>query len=268
VIDLYCVIQKVFNKKVNANGEYKELKVEPSRFTIEGRQYYSYIFTGGRFERPHKEAFKVSIHRSYRECGKVKKEQWVLFTVSYYDLIGFFSLYDYADSKISKISEETGESIEYIYEITNKKLDPLIEETEKEFEATEEYKTKVKNTAIIAKYTDAKCKFEKKYGKSTYDYCYDIFGVLRNEEYLKELEANYKAQQEYNRSYYENFKSNYSDYDFSGYSSTSSSTYTENEKDKLKKIYRVLASKFHPDISKDDGEMMKFVNKLKDQWGI
>jgi DnaJ-class molecular chaperone len=47
------------------------------------------------------------------------------------------------------------------------------------------------------------------------------------------------------------------------------SNHTEDEKEKLKKIYRVLAIHFHPDRNKDDdGEMMKFVNKLKEEWGI
>lgn len=260
---MYCVIQKIKNKKCNRGGEGKKLEVTETNFSIFGgnpNKCYGYIITG-KFERPIKTAYKISIHRSYRENGKVKKKQWVLCTMAYYDLTRW-SLYDYADSKINQVSEETGVSVDDIYNMVNEKLEPIIAAVKKEYEATEEYKTKVKHNKILREY------FEDKYGKNTYDYCYDVFGVLRNEEYLKELEANYKAQQEYNRSYYENFKNNYSNYDFGSYFNKNVSTYTEDEKGKLKKIYRVLAAKFHPDISKDDGEMMKLVNKLKDEWDI
>lgn len=40
------------------------------------------------------------------------------------------------------------------------------------------------------------------------------------------------------------------------------------EKLKLKKLYKTLAMTYHPDKSNDDGEMMKLINKLKDEWGI
>ncbi len=265
---MYCVIQKVENKKPNTWGEAKELKVDTTECFIDGKPKtcygYKYI---GKFERPIKTAYKISIHKSFRESGKVKKKQWVLCTMGYYDLIEY-CLYDFADGKITKVAEETGLNIDYIYDMVNEKLQPIIDEATKEYEATEEYKTKVEHMSVLQKYFDTKAKFEKKYGNDTYDYCYDIFEVLRNEEYLKELETSYKAQQEYNRSYYENFKSNYDNFDFSGYPNSKGSNYTEDEKEKLKIIYRVLAAKFHPDVSKDDGEMMKFVNRLKDEWQI
>ncbi|WP_026883463.1 hypothetical protein [Clostridium akagii] len=265
---MYCVIQKVENKKPNTCGEAKELKVDTAEYFTDGKPKtcYGYKYTG-KFERPIKTAYKISIHKSFRESGKVRKKQWVLCTMGYYALIEY-CLYDFADGKITKVAEETGISIDDIYNMVNEKLEPIIDEATKEYEATEEYKTKVKNLAIYKKYCEAKVKFESKFGKGNYDYCYDIFGVLRNEEYLKELETSYKSQQEYNRSYYENFKSNYDNFNFSGYSNSKGSNYTEDEKGKLKRIYGVLATKFHPDVSKDDGEMMKLVNRLKDEWQI
>lgn len=43
-----------------------------------------------------------------------------------------------------------------------------------------------------------------------------------------------------------------------------------NEEDKpiYKRLYRILAKNCHPDIIKDDGQAMKLVNELKEQWGI
>ena len=264
---MYCVIQKVENKKSNTWGEAKELKVAITKWFNDGIEKISYGYSySGKFERPIKTAYKISIHKSYRKDGKVHKKQWVICTIGYYNLI-HWCLYDYADRKINEVSEETGVSVDDIYNMVNEKLDPIIVAVTNEYEDTEEYKTKVKHNKILKKYFEDKAKFEDKYGKSTYDYCYDVFGVLRNEKYLKELEASYKAQQQYKSSYYENYKSNYSNFDFSNILN-SKPTYTDKEKEYLKKIYKGGALNLHPDKTKDDGEGMKFLNKLKEEWGI
>ncbi|PJI08315.1 MULTISPECIES: J domain-containing protein [Clostridium] len=266
---MYCVIQKIENKKPNKYGGNKKLEVGTFTWHIDDGKpatKYTYNFTG-KFERTIKTAYRISIHKSYRENGKVKKKQWVLCTMSYYDLVEW-DLYNCADSKITKVSEEIGVSVDDIYNMVCEKLNPIIETVTKEYEGTEEYKTKVKHNKIIAKYTEAKTKFENKYGEDTYDYCYDVFGTLRNEEYLNQLKAGWDKKQQYESSYYDNFKNNYSNYDFSGYFSSKNSNYTDDEKSKLKKIYKVLAMKFHPDLNNGDSEMMKLVNKLKEEWGI
>jgi hypothetical protein len=257
------------NKKPNTMGEGQELKVTQNHWFIDESKpntCYGYIITG-KFERPIKTAYKISIHKSYRKDGKVHKKQWVICTIGYYNLI-HWCLYDYADGKINEVSEGTGVSVDDIYNMVNEKLDPIIAAVTNEYEAPEEYKTKVKHNKILKKYFEDKAKFEDKYGKSTYDYCYDVFGVLRNEKYLKELEVSYKAQQQYKSSYYENYKSNYSNYDFSNLFASKTTTYTDNEKEYLKIIYKAGAIKLHPDIKKDDGDGMKFLNKLKEGWGI
>lgn len=262
---MYCVIQKIENKKPNMYGEAKKLEVGTFTWHIDDGKpdtKYTYNFTG-KFERPIKTAYRISIHKSYRKDGKVRKKQWVLCTISYYNLAEW-SIYDYADSKITKVSEETGVSVDDIYNMVYEKLNPIIEAVTKEYESTEEYKTKFKHNKIIKEYMEAKTKFENKYGNDTYDYCYDVFGKLRNDEYLNELKKGWDNRS----SYYDNFKNNYDNYDFSSYFNSKSNTYTEDEKCKLKKIYRTLASKYHPDICKDDGEMMKLVNKLKEEWNI
>jgi hypothetical protein len=63
-------------------------------------------------------------------------------------------------------------------------------------------------------------------------------------------------------------KSNYISYNFGSYSVGNGSNYTDEEKGMLKKIYRTASKQFHPDITNDDGSMMKFLTRLKEEWRI
>lgn len=262
---MYCVIQEVELKKENTNGEYKELEA----YKYEWSDQYSYRYTGEQFKRTVRKAYKISIHKSYRENGKVKKKQWVICTIGYYDIVSTFGSWigDYCnlDAKCEAIGVTEDELCNLVYE----KLDPLIEEIEKEYQQTEEYKTHEKHRKIIDKYLEDKSKFEEIYGSNSYDKCYDVFGTLRNSELLESIKRQYESAKEYQRSYYENFNSNYKSYNsYGGYSNNKQSNYNEEDKDKYKKIYKTLAKAYHPDIAKDDGEMMKIVNQLKEEWGI
>ncbi len=266
---MYCVIQEIKVKKANSHGAYKELEVSELKWSC-GDDYhckYSYTYSYERFERPIKKAYKVSIHHSYRENGKVKKKQWVLCTMNYYDIIDF-GLYDCADHRIKALSEELKITEDEIYNMVLSKLNPLTEQIRTEFQETEEYKVSQQHRAIIDKYLQAKREFEDIYGNDTYDYCYDVFGELRNKEMLDQIKGQYEASKEYQRSYYESYQSNYNYNSYSSYQDITHSNYTDEEKKNLKQIYKTLALKFHPDVCKDDGNMMKLVNKLKEEWGI
>jgi hypothetical protein len=94
--------------------------------------------------------------------------------------------------------------------------------------------------------------------------------ILHNADYVSNLKNQRKTQQEYQeRSYQNSYQSNYNDYFKSSYSTDGHSNYTDEEKIMLKKIYRLAAKNFHPDITIDDGSMMKFVStRLKEEWGI
>lgn len=269
---MYCVIQEVELKKENTYGAYKKLEAYYSSLSINGVDHgrYRYNYTGGRFERPIKKAYKVSIHKSYRENGKVKKKQWVIGTMSYYAIAtNSYWIGDcISSSKREKILKEMEISEEELWELIDKKLDPLIEKIQKDYQQTEEYITDKKHDEIIKKYSEDKNRFESKYGKDSYDKCYDVFGTLRNSEMLENIKKQYEAAKEYQRSYYENFKSNYNYNSYSSYQINKGSNYKEEDKPKYKKLYRALAKEFHPDKVKDDGEMMKLVNQLKDEWGI
>lgn len=70
-----------------------------------------------------------------------------------------------------------------------------------------------------------------------YDRCYDVFGKLRNPEYLDKIKREYKQRKEY---------------------------------ETLKQFYRTLSKKFHPDADPDTdtSKQMQLLNKLKGEWGL
>lgn len=269
---MYCVIQEIELKKSDNSGEYKEIEAYKTEWSTNGNEFcsYGYRFTGDRFERPIKKAYKISIHHSYRKDGKVKKKQWYVCTISYYDIVdGYTWVQDHMrlsrwGELINNIGIKEDEFVKIIYD----KLDPLIEKIEKEFQETEEYKVKAEHEEILEKYRESKEEFEKKWGSDSYDYYFDVFGVLREPKKFEAFKRQYEASKKYERSYYENFKSSYNNYSKGSYSFNNSSTHKEEDKEKYKKVYKALAKAFHPDIIKDDGEMMKFVNKLKEEWGL
>lgn len=268
-VKLYCVIQEIELKKENTYGEYKKLEAYKTTWVINGVEgsSYGYRYTGDRFERPIKKAYKISIHESYRENGRVKKKQWSICTMSYYDLMKF-SLYDCGASRIERLSEELNIDQEVIYNLVYLKLNPLIKNIEEEYHNTEEYKTHQEHKNIIDKYLKAKNEFRNKYDSDTYDYYYDVFGILKEKEKLNMFKKQYKESQKQQSSYYKSYQSNYNNnYDFGSYLNTKQSNYTDKEKEYLKKIYRPAAKALHPDIT-GDNEGMQFLNKLKEQWGI
>lgn len=271
---MFCVVQKIQKKKPDPYGTRKEVIVTETKFGFAGEEpktSYGYTYSNERFERPVLYAYKISIHHSYRENGKVKKKQWVIRTVSYYDLIEY-SLYDCADSSIRKVAKEMDKEEDFLYDLIYEKLNPIIEKIEAEFQQTEEYKVKKEQEAILATHRTAEVAFEKEYGQGEYKYCYDVFGTLRNPAYLEELKVKKKVQEEYaKRSYEESFKRNYNNYSGNGsgsYYTTSQSNYTDDEKKMLHEIYRMASKKFHPDACGDDGSKMKFLTQLKEQWGL
>ena len=71
---MFCVIQEVEVKTVPA-GEPKGFVVDETKITWDGEGYtkYSYHYASERFERPIRKSYRISVHESYRENGKVKK---------------------------------------------------------------------------------------------------------------------------------------------------------------------------------------------------
>lgn len=276
-INMHCYIQELQMKNTNSIGCGRELCVTTTNWTMNGVPYtsYGYTYSEEKFERPIKTAYKVTLHgKSYRnEKGQVTKKQHHVTTIKYYDLIDF-SWYDYIiDSKIDDIAEKMDVEPDLVWEEITKKLDALQDKVNAEFGKTEEFKAKEKHEAILREYRVKKHEFAEKYEvqDNEYDRCYDIFGKLRNKGYFEKIKREFSARKEYEEkssNYQRDYQSNYSYYSGSyGTGSLNSGLNSEKEKKYYKKFYRTLAAKYHPDVT-GDGEAMKFLNKLKEQWGI
>lgn len=268
---MYCVIQEIELKKENEHGYYKELKAGSFTFTIKGITETRYTFNYGdeKFRRPIRKAYKVSIHESRRINGVVTKKQYVVTTVDYYSLAEYWIGDCLLEKKIDGIAESLGTDSGHIWELINAKADPLQERIKAEFKKTEEYRTNEKHNKIIKRYNNAKSKFAKDYNcdDGEYDFIYDVFGSLKNQDYLDKIVAESLFRKEYeekSRSYRKEYYSNYSN---SGNVRPAASL--EN-KDIYKQFYRELSKKFHPDVNpdKDTSNEMKLLNKLKNEWGV
>lgn len=271
---MYCVIQEVKRRRPDPYGEYKEIRAYPMEWSIDGVPQvpvWHWEWTGRRFERPHLEAYKISLHESYREGGKVKKRQFSVVTMSWYSLIETWwgdCIIDGEDA----VAEKTGLDLEEVHRLIDAKLDPIRERILAEYNKSPEHLAHLEHRRILEVHEQAREKFCKQYrvDGDEYSKCYDVFGVLRNVEYLEKIKAEYKAQKESESGYQEYFSSNYSGYSGSSYSIPTVGTYNAGESVILRQFYKSLAKLYHPDMNpgKDTTEAMKLLNRLKNDWGV
>lgn len=277
---LYCVIQEVEIKKLS-KGEAKQIETYETTWTIAGVKgtTYGYRYSDDCFDRQIRKAYRISIHESYREGGKVRKKQTVICTIGYYEIVDWGSwIGDYIISgkwkdKVKALGLPEEELVDMIY----KKFQPIVDQVEAEFQQTEEYKAKEEHRRILKDHQQRVDEFTEKYGvdRNEYNHCYDVFEKLRNPEQLKKVKAEYKSRRDYerrsqqqSRSYYDNFYSNYSGGSSGGFSPAAG--HGEEEKTMLKQFYRTLSKAYHPDGNpgKDTSEEMKLLNQLKTDWGV
>lgn len=270
---MYCVIQEIETKRMQKHGYPKRIETRFIKSNVIP-SWYNYSYSTERFERPIKKAYRISIHESYREAGKVNKKQFVICTVNYYDLADdIFTTFDWGDKKISFVADALLCSSESLYDLIEKRLNPLKERIQAEFAQTEEFKVHKEHERITTLYAARKADFNEKYGTAgsdVYDQCYDVFGVLQNPQRLTEIEEEYigrksykQKSQEQSRRYYEN---SYNNYNQAG----SGSQIGEENRAIFKQFYRTLSKIYHPDSNpgKDTSEEMKALNQLKSDWGV
>ena len=228
---------------------------------------YTYTKGGGRYERPIRKAYKISVHESYRENGRVRKRQTSICTIGYYDIIdwgGWIGDHCNLDARAETLGMTSEELADMIYG----KFQPIIDRTKEEFRQTDEYAAKIEHERILNEHLRKKEDFDKKYnGLGEYDECYDVFGVLREPERLEQIKAQYKFRQEYeekSRSYWNNSWSNYTS------SFNMADTMDPQKAEAYKAIYKAAAKALHPDANpdRDTSGAMQVLNELKQQWGV
>ena len=278
---MYCVIQEIELKKVPA-GESKEIVVHETTWITNGEKesIWGWYYSDEHFDRPVRKAYRISIHESYREAGRVKKKQTVICTIGYYSIVDWGGwIGDYIKGGLKRKADVLGLSEEALSDMVYKKFQPIIDRVETEFQQTEEYKAREEHRHILKEHNQRVAEFKEKYdtSESQYNHCYDVFGNLRSPDALKKVKADYKAKRDYERqsqkeshSYYERFFNNYSGNSGSGYGGNFSNNYNENNKAMLKKFYRTLSKAYHPDSNPgvDTSEEMKLLNQLKSDWGV
>lgn len=266
---MYCVIQEVPLKKPDTHGEYKEIAVDSYSFTINGNMIKKYTYTkgGGQYERPVRKAYKISVHESYRENGRVRKRQTSICTIGYYDII------DWGDwigdhCNLDAKAESLGVTAEELTDMIYGKFQPITDRVMEEYQQTEEYAAKKEHERILNEHRSREEKFNKKYkGLGEYSECYDVFGTLREPERLKQIETQYRFRQEYeekSRSYWEDYWSNYTG------SFNMADTIDPQKAEAYKAIYKAAAKALHPDANpgRDTSGAMQVLNELKQQWGV
>ncbi len=274
--NMFVAIQKIQLKKPKTNGTYKVFKTDSVTISFNGvtKTHYSYNpdYKEGQFERPHREAYKISVHQNYRENGKVRAKQCVIGTLDYYIIADYGLCYEDIEAGLDRAAVMFGDS-DKLYDMIETKTAPLIKKIQREYHKSEEYKTVRERERVQKAYQKAKAAFAKRYSvdESEYDYCFDVFGHVMNQAYLDEI----KQRAESYSSYYDfgsgNYDSGYAgQQDYSGYFNSNSGNYTEDEKKDLKKFYKALCLKFHPDMNpdKDTTKEMQLLNKLKEEWGL
>lgn len=277
---MFCYIQEIDLKRYEGCSTAKNIEVYESNWSSgnDKKTYYGWRYSNDKFERSIKKSYKISIHDSYRDKSiklgnNVKKKQFHICNMSYYDFIDYSFFDCHMESRIKDIAEQLDTTSEHLYELIYDKINPLQQKIADEYEASEEGKERQHQKEILNKYHKNKAGFTKKYDidEREYDYCYDVFGVLRNQKYRDKLILDSQWKKEYERKsqeessrYYKQYYSNYTN-EFPGKINV-----TTDNKEILKQFYRILSKKYHPDANtdKDTSEEMKLINQLKAQWGV
>lgn len=275
-LEMYVSVQKIFGKS-KVYGYPKD--VVTTQIDLGTTTRYGWEYSEEKFERENY-SYKITVKESFRLNGRVRQKQVVMGTFHWFDFIDHY-VYpdDWFYAKLEEIfPNKTQEQINTVCDEIDKKVGIIEREECDKWHSTKEYKVHNKHLNMIRKYESKKVVFDELYGEDIFEQIYDIHLNVMNQDLYVELpkiRAEKKKIDEEKRAYERRSREEqqkqwddfYRQYSSSSYSIGLSGNYTNNEKEYLKKFYKVLAMKFHPDVIKDN-EPMQFLNKLKEQWGI
>lgn len=274
---MYVSVQKIFGKS-KVYGYPKDVVTTQTDLGTTTR--YGWEYSEEKFERENY-SYKITVKESFRQNGRVKQKQVVMGTFHWFD---FIDHYVYPDDwfyvKLEEIfPNRTQDQINTVCDVIDKKVSIIEREECDKWHGSKEYKVHNKHLNMIRKYESKKVVFDELYGEDIFEQIYDIHLKVMNQDLYEELpkiRAEKKKTDEEKREYERRSREErqkqwddfYKKYTSGSYSIGSDSNYTDNEREYLKRFYRVLATKFHPDVLEGDNEPMQFLNKLKEQWGI
>ena len=272
---MYVTVQKVYGKS-KIQGYSKD--VVTTRLQLGTTIRYGWTYSKEKFERENY-SYKITVKESYRENGKVKQKQVVMGTFHWFDFIDHYVYNDeYFYRKLVDIFPDKRGQIDNIYDKIDKKIQEIQSIESKKWTSSQEYKVHNKHLEMISNYESKKKECDELWGEGYFEQIFDIHMKIMNQqlyEQIPQIRAKKikedKEKREYERRSYEEFQKTwdnfYKQYTSSSYSIGLSSNYSDKEKEYLKKFYRTLAIKYHPDVI-GDNEPMQFLNKLKQSWGI
>ncbi len=272
---MYVSVQKIFGKS-KVYGYPKD--VVTTKLNIGTTIRYGWQYSSEKFERENY-SYKIVVKESYRENGKVKQKQVIMGTFHWFDFIDHYVYGDECfDEKLIDMFPDRQKDIDAIYDKIDKKINIIEREECDKWHCSKEYKVHNRHLNMIQKYESKKKVFDELYGEGIFEQIYNIHLKVMNQDLYEELpqirikkkkadeekrEYEHRSREEQQKQWDDFYKK----YTSGSYSIGSSSNYTDKEKEYLKKFYKVLAMKFHPDVI-EDNEPMQFLNKLKETWGI
>lgn len=282
---MYLSVQKVIGNK-KYQGSAKGIVQTEMSWGYDGKSYihYGWKNTEERFERENI-IYRFVVKKSYRENGKVKQLQFFLGRLDWWamDSPGDYFIDFLSDKKISKIKAIFNPSEDELQQLQDKicaEIDECTRIYESIYKKSEECKVVAVYQKRLDKWNQAKKDFGKKYGdysEKDFDAIYNIDLKLMNKELLEDYKSAKKYSERSEKSRYSDYSSSNYSYsgsssgtDYSSYFKTSSSNYSDEEKQALKKFYKKLAMEFHPDrnIDTDTTKEMQLLNKLKEEWNL
>lgn len=260
-----------FELKRKSKGSKKEIEVYSC--VAFGRESFHYRYAGEEFDRPIKKGYKIMLHHSYRQDGKIKKLSLCVARIKYSDVLDNY----YPDLwNLEKNLIEKGfpyESLEEVEAMIYKKIDEIWNKIEEEVKITEEYQWIQKRDKIIKEHKQRESEFNKKYDGDYYNYFYDVFGVLRKpedlEKFKRDVEDKKRQQEEYARKSWEQAQNNYKNHGFNYQSlGVSGGSFNSDETEMVRSIisagFKQMSKKLHPDLGGDE-DQMKLLNVVKEK---
>jgi len=152
---------------------YKNARWEPKNWGSK-----KYKLTGDEVPRELKDRYRITLNESYRENGKVKKRQWHILSLSYWDIVddwvfdaefrtnrstlsaeGYeykWGVIDYNEREIYRRIEKHFSDLQHddydrIIKLISDKLKPIGDEIIQEYKQSEEYKIRLENESLREK---------------------------------------------------------------------------------------------------------------------